>query len=87
MKKQNWILWVGLGIVAWYLWKQSKKTGAGPVIKLPGSAASTTPFGSSARAAADQAQNIVADVVSKTTFVEDVETDREKYKKDQISCK
>ena len=88
MKKQNWILWVGLAVAAWYLWKQSKKAKSGPVIKMPGgSSLMTTPSGSMAQSAANEAKTIVADVVDKTTFLPDMETDRDLYIKDQISCK
>lgn len=79
MKKQNWFLWVGLGIAAWYFLR--KKAAPGTMIStlLPG--------GSAAREAASDAKQIVADVVDKTTFLPDLRTDADLYKEDQKYCK
>ena len=79
MKKPNWILLIGLGVAAWYFMRKKA---------APGSTVSNLlPAGSAARAAASDAQEIVADVVEKTTFLPDLTTDREKYVADQKLCK
>ena len=85
--KKNWILWVAVGLGAWYLWKQSKKSGSVPLIKLPGSGGSTTPSGSYAQTAAQEAKTIVADVVDKTTFLPDTSTDADLYREEAKHCK
>jgi len=56
---------------------------------LPGGSGggSTTPSGSSARAAAQEARELVADVVDQTTFLPDMTTDRQRYAEDQKLCK
>jgi hypothetical protein len=86
MKKNKWLIYVGIALVAWYYWKQ-KKSGSGPVIKLPGGGGSTTTSGASAQEAASEAKTIVADVVDKTTFLPDLMTDRDLYLEDQKTCK
>lgn len=82
-KKTNWILWVGLAAAAWYLWKMKK--GTTPGIKLPGGG--STPSGSAARSAGQEASEIVKNVINETTFLPDVTTDRERYANDQNQCK
>lgn len=81
MKKTNWILWVGIGIAYWYWWNQKKKAGGSM------SAAATTPLGSNARTASQEAKQIVSDVVDQTTFLPDVQTDRQIYMNDLNECK
>lgn len=85
MKKNQWLIWVGLGLVAWYWWKQ--KTKSNKLVQLPSSGFSTTTSGGYAESAASQAKNIVADVVDQTTFLPDLSTDRDLYDQDQKSCK
>jgi hypothetical protein len=80
-KKTNWILWVGLGLAYWYWWNQKKKAGGSMT------AADTTPAGSDARTAAQEAKQIVNDVVDQTTFLPDVQTDRQIYMNDLNECK
>jgi len=80
-KKTNWILWVGLGLAYWYWWNQKKKAGGSMT------AAATTPNGSDARTAAQEAKQIVNDVVDQTTFLPDVQTDRQIYMNDLNECK
>jgi hypothetical protein len=81
MKKTNWILWVGLGIAYWYLLNRKKKAGGSMT------AAATTPLGLSARTASQEAKQIVSDVVDQTTFLPDVQTDRQIYMNDLNECK
>lgn len=80
-KKTNWILWVGLGLAYWYWWNKKKKAGGSMT------AAATTPAGSDARTAAQEAKQIVNDVVDQTTFLPDTQTDRQIYMNDLNECK
>jgi hypothetical protein len=85
MKKNNWLIWAAVGIAAWYWFRKSQGK---PL--LPGGgggAASTTPSGASAQRSAQEAREIVADVVDRTTFLPDMKTDAEKYAADQKMCK
>lgn len=81
MKKNNWILWVGIGLAYWYWWNQKKKAGGLMT------AAATTPNGLDARTASQEAKQIVSDVVDQTTFLPDVQTDRQIYMNDLNECK
>ena len=81
MKKTNWILWVGIGLAYWYILNRKKKSGGSMT------AAATTPLGLSARTASQEAKQIVSDVVDQTTFLPDVETDRQIYMNDLKECK
>lgn len=83
MKKNRVILWVGLAVAAWYLWKMKK--GTTPGIKLPGGG--TTPSGSAARSAGQEAREMVKNVIDQTTFLPDLTTDRDRYDQDQNECK
>jgi hypothetical protein len=83
MKKNNWLIWAAVGIAAWYLFRKSQGK---PM--LPGSgASSTTPSGASAQRSAQEAREIVADVIDRTTFLPDMTTDAEKYAADKKMCK
>lgn len=81
MKKTNWILWVGIGLAYWYFLNRKKKAGGSMT------AAATTPLGLSARTASQEAKQIVSDVVDQTTFLPDVQTDRQIYMNDLKECK
>ena len=82
MKKNNWLLWVGIGIAAWYWYRKSQGK---PI--FPGGGGSTTPSGAAAQKSAQEAREIVADVVERTTFLPDMRTDADKYSEDQKLCK
>ena len=82
MKKTNWILWVGIGLAYWYFLNIKNKAG-----RSTSAAAATTPLGLSARTASQEAKQIVSDVVDQTTFLPDVETDRQIYMNDLKECK
>lgn len=81
--KGNTLIWVGLGVLAWYLFKKNQ----GKPMLPGGGGGSTTPSGLSARAAAQEARELVADVVDQTTFLPDMTTDRDRYIADQKLCK
>ena len=81
--KGNTLIWVGLGVLAWYLFRKNQ----GKPMFPGGGGGSTTPSGSSARAAAQEARELVADVVDQTTFLPDMTTDRQRYAEDQKLCK
>jgi hypothetical protein len=81
--KGKTLIWVGLGVLAWYLLRKSQ----GKPMLPGGGGGSTTPSGSSARAAAQEARELVADVVDQTTFLPDMTTDRQRYAEDQKLCK
>ena len=81
MKKTNWILWVGIGLAYLYFLNRKKKAGGSMT------AAATTPLGLSARTASQEAKQIVSDVVDQTTFLPDVQTDRQIYMNDLNECK
>jgi hypothetical protein len=83
MKKNNWLIWAAVGIAAWYLFRKSQ----GKPMLPGGGASSTTPSGASAQRSAQEAREIVADVVDRTTFLPDMKTDAEKYAADQKMCK
>lgn len=78
MKKPNWILLIGLGVAAWYFFKKKPSAAASLQTIIPGSAV---------RQASNEAKTIVSDVIDQTTFVPDLQTDRDLYKQDQINCK
>jgi len=84
MKKNNWIIWVAVGVAAWYWFRKSQGK---PMLPGGGGAASTTPSGANAQRSAQEAREIVADVVDRTTFLPDMQTDADKYAADQKSCK
>lgn len=84
MKKNNWIIWVAVGVAAWYWFRKSQGK---PMLPGGGGAASTTPSGANAQRSAQEAREIVADVVDRTTFLPDMSTDADKYAADQKSCK
>jgi len=83
MKKNNWLIWAAVGIAAWYYFRKSQ----GKPMLPGGGAASTTPSGASAQRSAQEAREIVADVVDRTTFLPDMRTDRDMYKEDLKNCK
>ena len=82
--KGKTLIWVGLGVLAWYLFRKSQGK---PMLPGGGGGGSTTPTGSAARAAAQEARELVADVVDQTTFLPDLTTDRDRYIADQKLCK
>ena len=84
MKKNNWIIWVAVGVAAWYWFRKSQGK---PMLPGGGGAASTTPSGANAQRSAQEAREIVADVVDRTTFLPDMSTDADKYAADQKMCK
>ena len=84
MKKNNWIIWVAVGVAAWYWFRKSQGK---PMLPGGGGAASTTPSGANAQRSAQEAREIVADVIDRTTFLPDMSTDADKYAADQKSCK
>lgn len=84
MKKNNWIIWVAVGVAAWYWFRKSQGK---PMLPGGGGAASSTPSGANAQRSAQEAREIVADVVDRTTFLPDMSTDADKYAADQKSCK
>ena len=72
MKKTTW-LYIAAAAVVYYYWARSKKmSGAGSP---------------SARQAARQARNIVADTIDQTTFLPDTTTDADRYAADKNACK
>lgn len=84
MKKNQWLIWVGVGLAAWYWWMQKKKSAAS---SASASAPSAAPASNYIKSASQEAREIVADVVDKTTFLPDLSTDRNLYKQDQTECK
>jgi hypothetical protein len=83
MKKNNWLIWAAVGIAAWYLFRKSQ----GKPMLPGGGASSTTPSGASAQKSAQEAREIVADVIDRTTFLPDMTTYAEKYAADKKMCK
>jgi hypothetical protein len=83
MKKNNWLIWAAVGIAAWYLFRKSQ----GKPMLPGGGASSTTPSGASAQRSAQEAREIVADVIDRTTFLPDMTTYAEKYAANQKMCK
>lgn len=77
--KKNWIIWVGVGLAAWYLLRKKKPA--------PGTmTAALLPASSAAREAASDAKQIVAEAVDKTTFVPDFRTDADFYREENKHC-
>jgi flagellar basal body-associated protein FliL len=72
MKKTTW-LYIAAAAAVYYWWARSKKM----------SGASSP----SARQAASQARNIVADTIDQTTFLPDTTTDADRYAADKNACK
>lgn len=83
MKKNNWLIWAAVGIAAWYWFRKSQ----GKPMLPGGGASSTTPSGASAQRSAQEAREIVADVVDRTTFLPDMSTDADEYAADKKMCK
>jgi hypothetical protein len=84
MKKNNWLIWAAVGIAAFYLFRKKQVK---PMLPGGGGGGSTTPSGASAQRSAQEAREIVADVIDRTTFLPDMTTYAEKYAADKKMCK